>query len=50
MSHPFEHRPPTPGEPGAVWITGVGAATPLGSHYDAIADGLLAGPLRRRAA
>ncbi len=27
----------------AVWITGVGAATPLGCNYDAIADGLLAG-------
>ncbi len=26
-----------------VWITGVGAATPLGSDYAAIADGLLAG-------
>jgi 3-oxoacyl-[acyl-carrier-protein] synthase II len=26
-----------------VWITGVGAATPLGSDYRAIADGLLAG-------
>jgi 3-oxoacyl-[acyl-carrier-protein] synthase II len=26
-----------------VWITGVGAATPLGSDYGAIADGLLAG-------
>jgi 3-oxoacyl-[acyl-carrier-protein] synthase II len=30
------HKPP-------VWITGVGAATPLGSDYTAIADGLLAG-------
>ncbi|HZT78638.1 MAG TPA: beta-ketoacyl synthase N-terminal-like domain-containing protein, partial [Gemmataceae bacterium] len=27
----------------AVWITGVGAATPLGHSYPAIADGLLAG-------
>jgi len=27
----------------SVWITGVGAATPLGSDYAAIADGLLAG-------
>jgi 3-oxoacyl-[acyl-carrier-protein] synthase II len=26
-----------------VWITGIGAATPLGSDYAAIADGLLAG-------
>jgi 3-oxoacyl-[acyl-carrier-protein] synthase II len=26
-----------------VWITGVGAATPLGSSYDTIASGLLAG-------
>ena len=26
-----------------VWITGVGAATPLGHTYEAIADGLLAG-------
>jgi 3-oxoacyl-[acyl-carrier-protein] synthase II len=29
--------------PTAVWITGVGAATPLGNTFDAIADGLLAG-------
>lgn len=27
----------------AVWITGVGAATPLGCTYETIADGLLAG-------
>jgi 3-oxoacyl-[acyl-carrier-protein] synthase II len=27
----------------AVWITGVGAATPIGHTYEAIADGLLAG-------
>jgi 3-oxoacyl-[acyl-carrier-protein] synthase II len=27
----------------AVWITGVGAATPLGNSYRAVADGLLAG-------
>jgi 3-oxoacyl-[acyl-carrier-protein] synthase II len=27
----------------AVWITGVGAATPLGNTYQAIGDGLLAG-------
>src|SRR2546429_148753 len=27
----------------AVWITGVGAATPLGHTYQAIADGFLAG-------
>ena len=26
-----------------VWITGVGTATPLGTSYDALADGLLAG-------
>jgi 6,7-dimethyl-8-ribityllumazine synthase len=26
-----------------VWITGVGAATPLGNSYRAVADGLLAG-------
>jgi 3-oxoacyl-[acyl-carrier-protein] synthase II len=29
--------------PGAVWITGVGTATPLGSTYDAVASQLLAG-------
>ncbi len=27
----------------AVWITGVGAATPMGSRFEAIADGLLTG-------
>jgi 3-oxoacyl-[acyl-carrier-protein] synthase II len=27
----------------AVWITGVGAATPLGNHYEDIAENLLAG-------
>ncbi len=27
----------------SVWITGVGAATPLGSTYESIADGLLSG-------
>ena len=31
------------GRSNAVWITGVGATTPLGSGYDMIADGLLAG-------
>lgn len=29
--------------PNAVWITGIGAATPLGNSYSAIAEGLLAG-------
>ena len=43
MSHPFERRPSTPDEPGAVWITGVGTATPLGSTYAHFADHLLAG-------
>lgn len=28
---------------GAVWITGVGTATPLGNDYDSVAAGLLAG-------
>jgi 3-oxoacyl-[acyl-carrier-protein] synthase II len=35
---PSEREPDT-----AVWITGVGAATPLGNSYAAIADNLLAG-------
>lgn len=30
-------------EPGRVWITGVGASTPLGHDFATIADGLLAG-------
>jgi 3-oxoacyl-[acyl-carrier-protein] synthase II len=30
-------------QPGAVWITGVGTATPLGNSYDAVAGNLLAG-------
>jgi 3-oxoacyl-[acyl-carrier-protein] synthase II len=30
-------------QPTDIWITGVGAATPLGNAYDAIADNLLAG-------
>ena len=28
---------------GSVWITGVGASTPLGSGFDAVADGLIEG-------
>lgn len=38
-----KRRPAEPGHDPEVWITGVGAATPLGNSYAAIADNLLAG-------